>query len=69
MPSRLTVNLGPECAMALDDYMRVHDVTATEAIRRALSVLQLVESLDLDAGQQLAVVDRWHRIKTVHFLT
>lgn len=64
-PSRLDINLGPGVADALADYMDTHDVTATEAIRRAISVALFAEDTAA-AGQQLAVIDG-RRAWTVHF--
>jgi hypothetical protein len=57
MPTtRLNVNLGDEPAAALHDLMTRKGISATEAVRRAISVWKFVED-QLAAGRRIAVLD------------
>jgi hypothetical protein len=55
-PARLSVNLGAGPAEALRELMESKDITATEAIRRAISVWSFIEK-EQAAGRNIAVVD------------
>lgn len=52
---RLSVNLGEQPAAALRELMSKKGITATEAVRRALSVWKFVED-ELAQGNRLAVL-------------
>jgi hypothetical protein len=41
---RLEVNINEECEAALNAYMEKHDVTRTEAIRAAISLLHYTDN-------------------------
>ena len=56
-PARLSVNLGDEPAAALREIMANRNITATEAVRRAISLLKFVED-EQRAGNSIAVVER-----------
>ncbi|MFG1921236.1 CopG family transcriptional regulator [Cryptosporangium sp. NPDC048952] len=64
-PARLSVNLGEEPAAALREIMTRQDISATEAVRRAISLLKFVED-EQRAGNRLAIIEaagrrRWLR--------
>lgn len=52
--TRLNVNINDECANALKAYSEAHGVTITEAVRRAISLLNhhdVQQMLNGGAGQ------------------
>jgi len=55
-PVRLSVNLGAQPAAALREMMNKKGITATEAIRRALSIWKFVED-ERAHGNHLAVLE------------
>ena len=55
-PVRLSVNLGAGPAEALRELMARKDITATEAIRRALSIWKFVED-ERAQGHTLAILE------------
>lgn len=55
MTQRLSVNINDECAEALYELAVRESVTATEVIRRAISVYKFVSD-EQDAGKQLKMV-------------
>lgn len=52
MTTRLNVNINDECAESIKAYARVHDITVTEAVRRAISLLN-----HFDVQQMLEAAD------------
>lgn len=52
--TRLSVNMNPETARAIRDYMQKHDVTATEAVRRAISLMAFAEGVYAE-GRRLLI--------------
>lgn len=55
MRKRLNVGINDECAAALKAHASTHDVTVTEAVRRAISIQAFVDA-ELAKGNHLAVV-------------
>jgi len=55
-PVRLSVNLGTGAAAALRELMSRKDITATEAIRRALSVWKFIED-ERAQGRSIALLE------------
>ncbi len=55
-PVRLSVNLGAQPAAALRELMNRKEISATEAIRRALSVWKFIED-EREQGRGFAVLD------------
>ncbi|MFG1921237.1 hypothetical protein [Cryptosporangium sp. NPDC048952] len=55
-PARLSVNLGTGPATALRELMESKDITATEAIRRAISVWKFIED-EQARGNRIAVIE------------
>jgi hypothetical protein len=56
MSIRLDVNLNQQCADAIRAYAAANSVTVTEATRRAISLLNLLD-VEQQLGHRLAVVD------------
>lgn len=52
--TRLSVNMNPETTQAIRDYMQKHDVTATEAVRRAVSLMAFAEGV-YEGGRRLLI--------------
>lgn len=63
---RLSVNLGPAVADRLKDYTNRNGVTATEAIRRAISLLNFADSVR-ERGAHLNVREKDGTLKEVLF--
>jgi hypothetical protein len=63
---RLSLSLSPKIAKVLKDYAQAHDVTVTEAVRRAVSVLDFVDEIENDEGAALAVA-RGDAVREVRF--
>jgi hypothetical protein len=63
---RLSVNLGPAVADRLKDYTKRNGVTATEAIRRAISLLDFADSAR-GRGAYLNVREKDGTLKEVLF--
>lgn len=64
---RLSVNLGEQPAAALHELMRRKGITATEAVRRALSIWKFVED-ELARGNRVAVLEGEGERRTVREL-
>lgn len=65
--TRLSVNLNDETAVAIRDSMRRHGRTATETIRRAVSMYRFLIRAR-DAGQRVRLVDKDGAVTYVEFL-
>lgn len=59
---RLNVNLNKETAAALKKYAAEHDVTLTEAIRRAIAILTYVDE-QVTSGRKVLTMDQDDRNK------
>jgi hypothetical protein len=55
-PARLSINLGAGPAAALRDLMASKDISATEAIRRALSIWKFIED-ERSRGRRIALLE------------
>lgn len=56
MTKRLSCNINDECADSLEAYSRVHQITVTEAVRRAISLLNHHDVLQAN-GKQVATLN------------
>lgn len=52
MTTRLNVNINDECAASIQAYARAHDITVTEAVRRAISLLNHMDVQEALAAEE-----------------
>jgi hypothetical protein len=62
---RLNVNITEDVADALKAYSRAHDCTVTEATRRAVSLLNLID-VEFELGHRLAFVNKRNKAVKVY---
>lgn len=63
---RLSVNLSEQVAAALKELMRRHDVSATEEVRRAISVWKYIDD-ERQKGNNILVEDSNGRTQRMVF--
>jgi hypothetical protein len=64
---QLRVNLNSEAAGVLQRIMEQRDISATEAVRRAIAVYDLVEQ-EFAAGNRLQIVGQSGHVREIHLL-
>lgn len=64
MTVRLQINLADDVAAVLRGWMQMDDISATEAVRRAIAVWNFMRT-EIAAGGKLAVVETDGRIREV----
>ena len=62
---RLNVNISEDVADALKSYSRAHGCTVTEATRRAVSLLNLID-VEFELGHRLAFVGKRDKVTSVY---
>jgi hypothetical protein len=65
--NRLSVNLSPDVANALRRYCDEHDVTVTEAIRRAISLMTYVDDAVLKRDAKILIAEKGEMRELVFF--
>lgn len=66
-PARLSINMNDETAVALRSLMEKRGATATEIIRRAVSVYAFVEEA-VGQGKEFQLRDQHDRVERLTFL-